>query len=243
MSYTQLIETIGSMTKYEFLEDLNRNILENSLVLRNKFPFPGVKNENLNELKIYSFYIILRYRYAPEKINRINCKLLEEADLSRSPSYGEIIVGKNILPCVRLKNISDLQKITIIQNYLKNNDLQLGAHRIVNQECVIKIFKHFKLAEIGDGLYRDLTDGDKFYIRIQTELNWKRFESILRKIKYNLKNPEFDAAIGVIYRFQGPEHVIRVYDKDKSLQRAVELRNLFVREIKDEIHLSAAHPN
>ena len=114
-------------------------------------------------------------------------------------------------------------------------------YQLIDEDCTITIFKTFKLAEFGNGLYRDLFDKEKLYIRLKNEVNWKRFDSVTKKIKYNLKNAEFDAALGVIYRFAGPENVVRIYDKDTTYQRAIELRKSYLKEVKDEIHLSAAH--
>lgn len=240
MDYSQIIETIGSITKYEKLVSLTGGIEKNSLVLRSMQPYPGAGVDETAPSQA-SHYIILRYRYAPEKINRINCIILKETNLSRYPSYGEIIYANQVLPCVRIKAEANPEKIQSVQKCLLKNDLQLMAYKEINADCKIKIFKTFKLAEIGDGLYRDLYDGEKIYIRVQSQLNWKRFEAIIKKIKFNIQEQEFDAAIGVIYRFTGPENVIRIFDKNKTYKRAVDLRKQILSEIKDEIHLSAAH--
>lgn len=242
MERNQVIETIGSITKVEHLTDLKTSVVNNSLVLKNVNPFPGITNQNISiSDKPGSLFIILRYRYAPEKINRINCNMLAEHNLVTYPSYGEVTVGKDILPCVRLKNLDNYDQIIPLQNFLLNHDLQLMPYRTIDNECTIKIFKTFKLAEIGDGLYRDLYDGEKFYIKIDRALNWKRFEYVVKKIKFNEETSDFDAALGVIYRFMGPENVIRIFDKDISYKRAIQLRKVFLKEVKDEIHLSAAH--
>lgn len=239
MDYSQVIETIGSITKYEHLVSLKKNMEENTLVLKSLQPFPGAHIEDTTEKS--SHYIILRYRYAPEKINRINCLVLKEANLDYFPSYGEIGANNLILPCVRVKKIDSVNKILSVQKYLHKNDLQLMFYKDIDSDCRIKIYKTFKLAEIGDGLYRDLHDTEKIYIRINDSLNWKRFNAVIKKIKYKLNNPKFDAAMGVIYRFMGPENVIRIFDKDKTYPRAIELRKHILKEVKDEIHLSAVH--
>jgi hypothetical protein len=240
MDQNQVIETIGSITKMEYLCALNEGVKENTLVLNNVTPFPGLreKTEDGNK-RLGSFFIILRYRYAPEKINRINDKLFKEKRLTRFPSYGEIITHDSILPCIRLKLVEQ-KEITSIQKFLIGNDLQLLPFRAFDALSRIKIFKSFKLVEIADGLYRDLSEGEKFYIHINEALNWKRFDYIIKKIKFNLENKEFDAAIGVIYRFCGPQNVVRIYDNDKSLERAIILKKWVLSEIKKEIHISTA---
>jgi hypothetical protein len=242
MERNQVIETIGSITKVEHLTNVQIRGVKNSMVLKSVNPFPGITNQKSSISKNPgSLFIILRYRYAPEKINRINRSLLAEQNLITYPSYGEVSIGSNILPCVRVKNLESYEQILPIQKFLLSNDLQLMPYRDIDDECTIKIFKTFRLAEIGDGLYRDLNDSEKFYIKIERSINWKRFEYVIKKIKFNIEIPDFDAALGVIYRFMGPQDVIRIFDKDKSYQRAIELRKHFLKEVKDEIHLSASH--
>jgi hypothetical protein len=241
MEQSRIIETIGSITKMEQVCALDSKILDNTLVLQNIRPFPGLQKENaLRSKHLGSFFIILRYRYAPEKINKINFDLFKEASLKRYPSYGEIITPENIFPCIRLKEI-EASEIIAIQEYFKGRDLQLMVHKAFDQLCRIKIFKTFRLVEMADGLYRDLTDGEKFYIQINTDLNWKRFDYLVKKIKFNLEIPEFDAALGVIYRFCGPQNVIRIFDQNKSLERAMNLKKWFLSEIKKEINISTMH--
>jgi hypothetical protein len=241
METNQFIETIGSITKIEHLCSLEEGILPNSMVLRNIEPFPGVKDHTIDEhINLGSYFIILRYRYAPEKINRINCKLFVERNLSRYPSYGEIITMDAIFPCIRLKELT-AKELVPIQDYLKRNDLQFMAYHAFDQVCRIKIFKSFRLTELADGLYRDLNDQEKFYIQFKGQINRKRFDFIVNKIKHTINNSEFDAALGVIYRFSGPQDVIRIYDNDKTLERALYLKKWFVSEIMRDIQISAMY--
>jgi hypothetical protein len=234
MDYNEVIETIGSITKMESVKTIEQNILKNSLVLRTVDPFPGFHKEKdiNNGKKSESVFIILQNKYAPEKINRINWKLTSDKIVSRYPSFGEIITQESIFPCIRLKGIEDLSQIPHIQEYFKKNDLQLMDYQKVSCRARIKIFKTFKIIEIADGLYRDLNEGEKIYIRILNSMNWKRFDNITKKIKYNLKNRNFDSALGIIYRFCGPEDVIRVYDEEKTLERALLIKKMYIKEIK-----------
>jgi hypothetical protein len=241
MEHNEIIETIGSITKMENLRSLEQDILKNTLVLKNVDPFPGYSTQNSNISsgnKPGSIFIILRYRYAPEKINRINKDLAASRITSCYPSFGEIITRDAILPCIRIKGLDAYDTIPVVQNFFKRNDLKLMDFRKIDSTARIKIFKTFRLVEIGEGLYRDLNDGEKIYIRIPFALNWKRFDFVTKKIKYNLKDHNFDAAMGTIYRFCGPEDVIRIYDQNKKLERALELKKMYLKEIKREIPIS-----
>jgi hypothetical protein len=245
MEPNEIIETIGSITKMEEICSMEQDILKNTLVLRTVNPFPGYRTDQKDGTfleKPGSVFIILRYRYAPEKINRINRELISSKITSCYPSSGEIITREMILPCIRIKGLDNFEKIPFIQNFFKRYDLQLMDFQKVECTARIKIFKTFKLIEIGEGLYRDLNDGEKIYIRIPQSINWKKFDYIIKKIKFNLQERNFDAALGNIYRFCGPEDVIRIYDQDKSLTRAIELKKHFLKEIKRDIPISADHP-
>jgi len=242
MEPNEVIETIGSITKMEKLRSLERDVLNNTLVLRNIDPFPGYQTNNDpvgNDSKPGSIFIVLKYRYAPEKINRINKNLAASRITSCYPSFGEIITRESILPCIRIKGLDSFSTIPVIQNFFKRNDLQLMDYRKINDNARIKIFKTFRLIEIAKGLYRDLNEGEKIYIRIPGSINWKRFDYITKKIKISAKDLNFDAALGIIYRFCGPEDVIRVYDRKKTLERALELKKLYLKSIKNEMLISA----
>ena len=244
MEPNEIIETIGSITKMEELCSIEQNTLRNTMVLRNLNPFPGFRTDLQKDdsfEKPVSIFIVLRYRYAPEKINRINKNLVSSRITECYPSTGEIITRNMILPCIRIKGLKDSESIPVIQNFFKRHDLKLMDYQKVKSKARIKIFKSFKLVEIAEGLYRDLNEGEKVYIRIPQSLNWKKFEYISKKIRYNLKERNFDAAMGNIYRFCGPEDVIRIYDRNKSLKRALELKKHFLRELKKDIPISAGH--
>jgi hypothetical protein len=234
MDNSEVIETIGSITKMESVISIEQNIFENSLVLKSIDPFPGLRKQKVNnDRKVSeSFYVILRNRYDSEKINRINRELAYDKVMNFYPSYGEIITQGSIFPCLRIKGIENLSQVAYIQEYIKKRGLQLMEYQKINCRARIKIFKPFKIIEIADGLYRDLNVGEKIYIRIPNSMNWKHFDSITKKIKYNLKNRNFDSALGIIYRFCGAEDVIRVYDEEKTLERALLIKKMYIKELK-----------
>ncbi len=244
MDTNKVIETIGSITKMENLRALEQGVIDNSLVLTSIDPFPGYKTQPETDRQIDkpgSVFIILRYRYAPEKINRINKELIESKMVICYPSFGEIITRNIILPCIRIKGLENYNMIPAIQHFLKHDDLQLMGFKKFNEVARINIFKTLQLIELKEGLYRDLNEGEKIYIRIPHTMQWNQFDYITKKVKFNLKNRNFDAALGIIYRFCGPENVIRIYDRDKTLKRALHLKTLFLKESKKDILISTHH--
>ena len=234
----KVIETIGRITKIEHLTTVRSNILPDTLVLRNSNPFPGYKQqENNSYQKPVSIFLILRYRYAPEKIIRITKKLKQQKDFRCNAGYGEIFIDESVYPCIRIKGIDCISQISHIQELYKINEIQFMPDKKINADGKIKIFKIFKISEIDEGLYRDYYEAEKFYIKIPHDVNWNNFLEIIRIVRKNLRNPEYDAAMGIIYRFSGPEEVIRIYDRNKSLERAQDIKNEFLKEIgKKELH-------
>jgi hypothetical protein len=235
MEYGGAIETIGSITKMEHVCSLEKEILQGTLVLCNIDPFPGFrvkKSDDTIGQKTGSVFIILRDKYSPEKINRINKNLISSGITDKYPSYGEIITKDSILPCIRIKGLARYDQIVPVQNYFIQNGLLLMPYRQIESIARIKLFKTFRLIEIAEGLYRDLNEGAKIYIRIFYTINWKQFDEITKKIKFNMSNRNFDAALGVIYRFYGPENVIRIYDQEKTLERALHIKKSYLKEFK-----------
>lgn len=242
MDPSEAIETIGSITKMEKLRSLECDVLKNTLVLKNVDPFPG-NQSSLDPVgtksKPGSIFIILKYRYAPEKINRINKSLAASKITACYPSFGELIIRSLIFPCIRIKGLEDFSYIPVVQNFFKRHDLHLFDYKLIDDFAQIKIFKTFRLIEMTEGLYRDLNEGEKIYIRIPNTLEWAQFEQITYKIKRSAKNYNFDAALGTIYRFCGTEDVIRIYDNNKTLKRALELKRHFLKSIKNDMLISA----
>jgi len=237
MKEQPIIETTGSITKMEVLSNIEHHILPGSLVLTNHNPFPGFiqgPEKFVSHEKPQSFYLILMYRYFPEKLERIAKSLNNENIIDCCSNSGEIILQNNILPCIRIKKLKVEKLLPEIQEFYKRNDIKFMGYKKMQGEAKIKVFKHFKIIEITEGIYRDLCEGEKFYFNIPLQLNWKLFDYFTKRVKSNLPDTNFDAALGVINRFTGPEDVIRVYDSNKTLERALEIKKFYAREFKKE---------
>lgn len=237
MKEQPIIETTGSITKMEMLLNVEHNVLPGTLVLTNNNPFPGFiqsKEDSVIPGKPQSFYLILMYRYFPEKLERIAKALNNENIIECYSSSGEIIIDNYIFPCIRIKRLKVQRLLSEIQEFYKKNDIKFLAYKKVQGNAKIKVFKHFKIIEIAEGIYRDLYEGEKFYFSIPLQLNWKLFDYFTKRVKSNLHDINFDAAIGVINRFSGPEDVIRIYDSNKTLERALQIKKHYIREFKRE---------
>ena len=240
MLSNQIIETTGYIIKTERLKSLEKNIISNTLVLKSMKPFPGYKDKSgiKTKARLNYVYLILMYRYFPEKIERISRVLREEKYNKCNFSCSEIVIQNKILPCIRLKGLECYEIIPQIQADYKYNDIKFMSFKAVDSEGKIKVFKHFKISEITEGIYRDLYEGEKFYFTIPKQINWRMLEQLTRNVKNKIENSNFDSALGIINRFNGPEDVIRIFDKNKTLERALEIRNKYLKELKRQHSLS-----
>lgn len=237
MNTQHTIETTGSITKMEMLSTVEENIQPGTLVLTNSNPFPGFKDHAgsfYSQKRPQSYYLIMMYRYFPEKLERIDRALKEENLVECCSSFGEIIIQDKILPCIRLKSIKSESVISFIQDFFRRHEIKFMPYKKVLAEGKIKVFKHFKLIEMAEGIYRDLFEGEKFYFSIPFQLNWKLFEHFVKRVKAKMQNNNFDPALGTINRFSGTEDVIRVYDTNKTMDRALEIKKNFMREFKKD---------
>lgn len=231
---TKVIETIGNITKYEQLKSVDKYVLPDTLVLKNPNPFPGFDLQGANMHNPASIFLILRYRYAPEKIIHITRQLRQNSQFKCNAGYGEIKINNTILPCIRIKGLTCISQIPVVQEFYKSNEIRFLNYKRIDAFGKIRIFKTFKIIELDKGLYRDYYEPEKFYFSIPHELDWKEFEKLTDEIRSKLKNPRFDAALGNIYRYMGPEDIIRIYDKNKSLERAYEIQQNYLKVLKKE---------
>lgn len=237
MKQIAVIETVGSITKFEKLSKIENNVLPDTLVLRNLRPFPGYIYEegNDNGLKLVSIFIMLYYRYSPEKVIKLSSLIKPQLQMECNAGYGEIIMENEIYPCIRIKGLKYISSIPKLQEFIKFQGFKLKKNIPVKTEGIIKVYKTFKLLEIDDDIYRDYYEREKFYLKMPVDINWEMFQSLKNNVKELIHNNNFDAALGEIYRFSGPIKVIRIFDRNKSLERALELKRIFNEELRKEI--------
>lgn len=246
MEKNDVIETVGHITKLEKLNNVDYNILPNTLVLKNSNPFPGYGYQDAMDPtsnKPVSYFIILQYKYAPEKIIKISKMLRAKTQIICDTAYGEIMINSMEMPCIRVKRLNSITLMPSIQRFFKESGLKLMTYRNINTYGKIKVFKLFRIIKVDDKLYRDYFEKEKFYIKIEAPMNWETFEIISKSVKNEMDNPKFDAALGVIYRFNGPVEMIRIYDRNQSLDRAKKIRNLYLYNIKKERFITSSYSN
>ncbi len=233
MSNNEIIETWGSITKEEKVKSLKHNALENTLVLENYEPFPGYFGKNLptNSLP-RSIFIITDKKYEAEDLAVILGRVSRKLQHSCYGTFGYVEIYNNRLYCLRIKNLDCFERIHLIQEYLNEEGVHFHKYQDINENAIIKIYKTFLLQKTEDYLYSDNFEENRIYIEYPFSVNWKEFREITERVKYNMSNNMFDAALGRIWRLKGLTNIIRIYDRNRNSLRMNMIRQLYIRETK-----------
>ncbi len=236
METQAVIETFGAIIKEEKLHNLDANILPNSFVLEETEPFSGYHGKDLptDPVPLY-IYLLTKKRYRGEKILRATRSIHQYSEHPFDASPAELCIFNDTYFAIRVRNLSSFELIPEIQECFQGEGIQFMKKKTYNDKGIIKVRKFLDLELLDEGIYRDLEDPMMYYFEIPVKLRWKVFEVITRAVKNNLDNNNFDAALGVLYRKEILD-VVRIYEKDCSLDRLKELRGTYLEEIR-KFHL------
>lgn len=227
------LELSGLIIKEENVCNVSTHLLNNTTVLESCHPMPGYFGKNSPDAgRPRSLFILLDMDYEPLLLAR-KLKMLSQARQHRCyGSFGKITIGRKTYPTVRIKNLECFTSVPDIQNALSDAGFRLLKFKKINDAARIEIHKSFKVNQLEEGIYLDLLESDRSYLSMPSELDWDQFESLTKAVKNNLENNLFDAALGLFWRLDGPEDVIRVYDRNHSLERMREIRQAYQHAIQ-----------
>ncbi len=232
MERNKTIETFGHITKVEILHTLKSNIIENTFVLENFEPFPGYHGKNLpSGYDPHNLFFATKREYSYDEISRASVKIRNICNLSFGARPAELFIFNKKIPAIRVKELGSFEQIPELQKWYMNEDIFFAKKKNFNNEGVIKVWKHFELDEIENGIYKDLEVPIIYYLQIPVPLSWKVFESMTYSIKNNLDNSNFDAALGVIYLKEIMD-VVRIYEKGMNVDFLKKLRDNYLEEIR-----------
>ncbi len=230
-----MIETIGYITKEEKLVSLEHDIIPNTQVIETREPFPGYHGKDLpGELSASApefIFFVTKQKYTTEHIARVTKNIRkyfkEEVDIARA----EINIFNNKYPSIRVKNCQDFSKIAELQSCYKGEGIKFAKKTKVDTLGLIRIQKHFNMEEVATGIFKDLEETNTSYLQIPVELKWPQFKSITIKIKNNMDDSNFDAALGLFYRKGGLVDFVRIYAENADTKRLEDIRDRYTKEI------------
>jgi len=230
-----MIETIGYIKKEEHLVSLENDIIPNTQVIETREPFPGYHGKDLpGELSASApefVFFVTKQKYTTDHIARVTKNIRnyfnDDIDIARA----EITIFNTKHPCIRVKNCKDFSKITELQKCYRGEGIKFAKKKQVDTLGLIKIQKHFHLEEISKGIFKDLDEENTSYLQIPVEIKWPQLKRITFKIKNNMEDNNFDAALGLFYRKGGLIDFVRVYDKSADIKRLEDIKTRYMNEI------------
>jgi len=232
MKPQETIETLGRIIKEETLSSIDYNIMPNTLVLENSEPFPGYFGHNIpNDSVPRSIFIITDKKYNRVALSRTIGKLKKETGFSCDATTGYIRIYTKKYHCIRLIGLSCFDHIARIQSLLKDKGIKFARAKKIHESGRIVLNKYFKIAEADEGIFKNLVQTEQYFIMVPMKLEWKEFYDITMKIKHNIDNKIFDAAIGYMYRENMILDFVRIFDRDQSPERMKQIRDMYLHEI------------
>lgn len=226
------IDTFGTITKEELLHTLHSNVLENTFVVENFEPFPGYHGENLPSKETpHHIFLVLKKDYGNEFIIRKSEEIRKHFKYPFGARPAELHIFNSVLHAIRVKDLPKFELIPELQRWYQDEGISFMKKRTYNKKGLIRVFKHFSLEELEEGIFSDTEDPFMYYLEVSAPLSWKIFESITMKIKNNVDNNNFDAALATVYA-KNLLDVVRIYEKDPGTERLRELRKLYLEEIR-----------
>ena len=231
-----MIESFGHITKEEKLHTLHSNILENTFVLESATPFPGYHGDNLpSSSKPYYLFLVTKKNYGFERLARVTKDIHNYFKHPYGARPAELHMFNMIYHAIRIKDLPEYKLIFELQKWFNDMGIAFMKKKNYNKPAIIRVFKHFRLESVIEGIFRDLDDPLMHYLEISSPLPWKLFATITHNIKNNVDNNNFDAATGVIYVGDILD-VVRIYEKNPGTDRLSELKTMYEEEIR-KVHL------
>ncbi len=165
-----------------------------------------------------------------ETILRISQQICGYHSLHFDLSPAEIFIHNSTLHAIRIKDLDDYSLIADIQGCFADHNIKFMKKRIISAHGLIRVDKIFSLDPLQENFYKDLDDEKTYYIEIPYHFNWSLFRKVTFKVKNNLENSNFDAALAYIY-LKSIVEFIRFYAKSPSIGRLQGIRERYLDEI------------
>ena len=226
-----LLETIGTIEKKEMLGSVGYK----ELVLETSHPFPGYHGTTVpDHIKPNSLFALTRSKYTEEKIIRVIQKIKSEHNFKFDATPGLVTLYNMLNPCIRFKDMESYEIVPQILKAFTDEGIEFMSNRNIEPFTgIIKVKKYFLIEVISDNYFKDAEEPNMHYFTIPVQLRFNQFEKITIDLKNNLEDPNFDAALGTVFRKTGVIDVIRIYDDKASPDKLDLIRTKYLQAIKN----------
>jgi len=233
MSQKILLETIGTIEKKEMLGPVGYK----ELVLEAFQPFPGYNGTTVpDKVSPNALFAITRSKYTEEKIIRVIQKIKNSQNFTFDATPGLVTLYNMLNPCIRFKDLRSYDEMPAILKAFEDEGIEFMSNRKIEPfSGIIKVKKYFLVEVLSDYLFKDVEVPFMYYFAIPVQLRFNQFEKITVELKHNMEEPNFDVALGTIYRKLGLIDVIRVYDEKCSPEKLEMIRTKYLQAIDNLI--------
>ena len=231
MNQNILLETIGTIEKKEMLGPVGYK----ELVLEAFQPFPGYHGTTVPDKDTpNSLFALTRSKYTEEKVIRVIQKIKSDQQLTFDATPGMVTLYNMLNPCIRFKGLSNYDEMPPVLKAFEDEGLEfMGNRKIEPFTGIIKVKKYFLVEVISDYIFKDVEDPNMHYFTIPVQLRFNQFEKMTMDIKNNLPDPNFDVALGTIYRKKGLIDMIRLYDDKCTPEKLDLIRSKYLKAVND----------
>jgi len=212
---SNVLSAAGSITKKEYVCNTRIRSLKNYLVLESVDPFPEAHIRHKS--RFVKFYYVAIISDKLDQDIKIAAKSAEgQMEEEVASALGEIRIGDKTYYSIRLRNISSHMLPRLIKAY-EYEGITMHPHEgNIHEYSWIHVRKFFHLEEIEEGIYTDLDDPYIGYLQLPRKIEWEELEAITEKVKIDTHYPNFDRALGTIFKKGEPTEVIRIFSSDMT---------------------------
>lgn len=235
MKSIKKFETYSIITKEEKVKSLSHNIMANTLALEITTPLPGYYGSEylISQQKPGHIIYISRDYIHFESFFRTVKKMRSYLNFDFDAAIIDISMNNTTLHGIRIRHVDTYEHIEELQKCFITEGIKMAKFKKFETLAIIRIKKFLSLKVDENGIYHDLGESEYNYFSIPIQPSWKLFESITHRIRHNFPGVKFDVALGVMFRTGDPLDVIRVYTQNMTDTELVELRNSFVKALKE----------
>ena len=229
----KIISTLGVLTKKEKLSSLESQFCNRFFVLKTEHPYPGYYDQTVPDERSLipkSLFIVLKDDVEDEKIFRLADNIYQQTGITLAPA--QIQISKKLKNSIRIKNFKEFSEIRTLVDVLIENNFRFEKYNKTEEfESLIKKKKFFRLKEVADGEWFDTRDNGTAYFRLPKKLEWDEFETLTYKIKNNIDNNLFDAAIAYFFHDFKVIDVVRIFEPKRQLEKIEKIKNYYLKEL------------
>ncbi len=224
-----IIQSVGTIVKKEKLASVESETNCKSLILESLLPYPGYHGTTIpDKLEPESLFVVTKKAYTNEVIIRAIQKVKSATKITFDAVPGTIFLKNNPVNIIRFKDLSYGLISEIVGLFIDAGIEFERAKKISAYETIISIRKFFRLNKLSENIYGDMDVEEFFYLQVPQLLSWDTFEEMTKNIKYNISDIVFDAAQTSVYDVSGLVDFVRIYDKDRNVDKLASIRDSYL---------------